>query len=376
MATNLHVFKRASQAYVKVLGDGVTYKVADVLGIDMRRDLCVVRVDDTSTPSLILSGSRNPTIGDEVFVVGNPKGLEGSVSKGIVSSIRKNAGLIQIDAAISPGSSGGPVVNSHAEVIGIAVSSLVGGQNLNFAIPVDFLSALKLDFTALAKRVHELRQSLEYASIANPVAYAGTLSVSDKENDKLEGFVKSVSNKTAFYDQRNHESLAELESESKYDLEGNKVEYRSYSEGKLLFENFWTYDKQGFIVKYVDKSHGSRKERDLPPENSILMKLGSRTFGKIQERGKTYDSDGNLTEQILKMNDLWKRKTNTYGSHGFLAETKLYLNGKLKAVYRYKHETDQFGNWIKRYVTVYNPDFPQYGFTPICVEYREITYWQ
>lgn len=176
VATNLHVFTRASQAYVKVLGTGIKYKVTEVLGIDMRRDLCVVRVSDTSTPPLTLNASGKRAIGDEVYVAGNPEGLEGSFSKGIVSSIRKGLGLIQIDAALSHGSSAGPVVNTSAEVIGVAVSSRVDGQNLNFAIPVEYLSALKLDFK-------------------DRVVVAGALSLKDKDVAKLEGPVQSVSKK-------------------------------------------------------------------------------------------------------------------------------------------------------------------------------------
>jgi S1-C subfamily serine protease len=143
VATNLHVLTRASKASVKVLKDGVTYGVAEVRGIDIRRDLCVLRVDDTSTPPLVMSTPSDPyelpdaAVGDEIYVAGNPKGLEGSFSRGIISGIRSELGLIQIDAPISPGSSGGPVVDNHAEVIGIAVSSVVGGQNLNFAIPIE-----------------------------------------------------------------------------------------------------------------------------------------------------------------------------------------------------------------------------------------------
>lgn len=124
VATNLHVFKRASNAFVKLVSGGISYKVIEVVGIDIRNDLCVIRIDDASISPLVLNGSKNPSIGDEIFAFGNPRGLEGTVSKGIVSSIRNDLGLIQIDAAISPGSSGGPVVNERAEVIGIAVSSL------------------------------------------------------------------------------------------------------------------------------------------------------------------------------------------------------------------------------------------------------------
>ena len=83
--------------------------------------------------------------------MGSPEGLSGSISKGIVSALRKfepyNYSLIQIDAAISPGSSGGPVVNKKGEVVGITVSKLdiPNAQNLNFAVPTKYLEFLMRD---------------------------------------------------------------------------------------------------------------------------------------------------------------------------------------------------------------------------------------
>src|SRR5262249_20798619 len=126
IATNLHVLERASQGYIKTLKEGVTYKIDRIVEIDMVHDLCVCKATGASARPLTL-GSNRPGVGDDVFVGGNPQGLEASVSKGIVSAVRRDEGLLQIDAAISPGSSGGPVVDSRAEVLGITVSSLVEG---------------------------------------------------------------------------------------------------------------------------------------------------------------------------------------------------------------------------------------------------------
>ena len=85
-----------------------------------------------------------PKPGDAVFVIGNPEGLEKAISQGIVSGIRKvdDKELIQITAAISHGSSGGPVFDGRGEVIGVTVGMLDSGQNLNFAIPVRFVSEI------------------------------------------------------------------------------------------------------------------------------------------------------------------------------------------------------------------------------------------
>ena len=102
-------------------------------------------MDLTSKP-LRVSGDKAET-GDPVFVIGNPEGLEKTLSQGIVSGVRKLDGrtLLQITSPISHGSSGGPVLNAKGEVEGVAVSMLTEGQNLNFAVPANaviaFLSA-------------------------------------------------------------------------------------------------------------------------------------------------------------------------------------------------------------------------------------------
>jgi S1-C subfamily serine protease len=87
-----------------------------------------------------------------VFAVGNPGGLEGTFSQGIVSSLRDLDGLslLQITAPISPGSSGGPIVDEKGEVVGVAVATFKGGQNLNFAVPAKYVALLD---TAIGKAV-------------------------------------------------------------------------------------------------------------------------------------------------------------------------------------------------------------------------------
>lgn len=107
VATNLHVLKRASQGYVKSLSDGISYKISSVVGFDLKHDICVLKLSEAGGVPLPLS-TDDVAVGDDILVAGNPEGLEASFSKGIVSGIRSGSGLIQMDAAISPGSSGGP----------------------------------------------------------------------------------------------------------------------------------------------------------------------------------------------------------------------------------------------------------------------------
>lgn len=139
LATNYHVIKNASRIYAKIVGASTFYDVT-VIDTDKGRDLALVAVEGPKGQPLRLGDVRRIAVGDAVYVVGNPEGLEGTFSAGIISALRD--GYVQITAPISHGSSGGPVLNDRGQVIGIAVGLFENGQNLNFAIPVSYLSSL------------------------------------------------------------------------------------------------------------------------------------------------------------------------------------------------------------------------------------------
>jgi tetratricopeptide (TPR) repeat protein len=108
--------------------------------------LAVLHIDVDIDPNFLALSAVAPSPGETVFAIGNPEGLEKSISAGIVAANREIDGrsLIQITAPISHGSSGGPVLNSAGEVIGVSVGMLQEGQNLNFAIPIAKVKALLL----------------------------------------------------------------------------------------------------------------------------------------------------------------------------------------------------------------------------------------
>jgi hypothetical protein len=154
VATNLHVIEGMSGGYAKLVGQKGSFNVNGTVAIDAEHDLALLAVQGTNAPSLrISSPDRKPEIGEEIFVAGNPEGLEGTFSSGIVSGVRQiqSGVLIQITAPISPGSSGGPVLNANGDVVGVVVSYYKDGQNLNFAIPSSDLSKLLLNATASPK---------------------------------------------------------------------------------------------------------------------------------------------------------------------------------------------------------------------------------
>ena len=146
IATNLHVVEGVFNGYVKRVGENRKHRISGIVAMDSQQDLAILRVSDISAPVLPIGNSDAIQIGESVYAVGNPKGyLEGTFTEGVVSGVREfqvDSKRIQISAPISEGSSGGPVLNSKGEVIGVAVSGLTEGQNLNFAIPSNYLKEL------------------------------------------------------------------------------------------------------------------------------------------------------------------------------------------------------------------------------------------
>ncbi|GEM_PF-2042635 len=382
VATNLHVFKRASQGYIKLLNSETTYNIEAITGINRRHDLCVFRVNGAPAVPLSIHTIKS-SVGDDVYAAGNPKGLEGTFSKGIISSIRSEQGLIQIDAAISSGSSGGPVVNSRAEVIGVAVSSLVNGQNLNFAVPAAYLQATLQNWNA-------------------SIDVAGALSLTDRDQGKLQGPVRRViTSHTAYmYNQQTDKyeeanlniqtrqfikGPPELLKSISYNYEGNQIEQVNYKDSvfrKIEKE----YDEEGFISRgTITDNAGKQTVTEFTKRESINLKFSNRNYSttsKLEYKdasgnihtgiSTTYDRDGNEIEYIHHVKG--ERITRRFDSDGNEIEESVYKNDKLEESYRYTYEFDKFGNWTKQICTSYNPKFSDLGYTPFEAMYREITY--
>jgi len=145
--TNHHVLQEAARAEVRT-NDGKTYAVKRILGDDKAGDLVRISLDIPADVARPLPVSLSfPRVGEKIFVMGTPLGLEKTVSDGIVSALREIPGfgtIVQVTAPISPGSSGSPVVNMKGEVVGVATFFVVAGQNLNFAIPGERIVKLSL----------------------------------------------------------------------------------------------------------------------------------------------------------------------------------------------------------------------------------------
>jgi len=151
IVTNRHVFKGGFVAKAK-LANGEECFIGKVIAEDKEHDLVCVEIIDTHKTKTSIDikpleiDPILPEVGDRIIAVGNPLGLEATVSEGIVSAVRKlpqDGEIIQITAPVSSGSSGGPLVNMKGKVIGVVFAQLKEGQNLNFAIPSKYIAQLK-----------------------------------------------------------------------------------------------------------------------------------------------------------------------------------------------------------------------------------------
>jgi len=158
--TNYHVIADARQVEV-TLHNRKKYR-ATVVGTDRSHDLAIIQIKAPDLAPMTLGDSRNLQVGQKVYAIGNPFGLAGTLTRGIVSSIRsvqEPDGMtideaIQTDAAINPGNSGGPLLNWHGEVIGIntMIASSVGqSAGIGFAIPINTAKAVLNDLVTLGR---------------------------------------------------------------------------------------------------------------------------------------------------------------------------------------------------------------------------------
>jgi S1-C subfamily serine protease len=178
IATNFHVIEDACNVTVKFSTSGKTVPVTALIGVDQDNDLALLRVNAQGLPTAEVGKSAQLNPGDGVVAIGNPMGLEQSVSEGIISGIRHPSSRywIQTTAPISPGSSGGGLYSRRGELVGITSFTLRESQNLNFAVPVErALGLLNAPYTPSQEvpwsRIRELRckqssDNLDWSMIA------------------------------------------------------------------------------------------------------------------------------------------------------------------------------------------------------------------
>ncbi len=151
IVTNNHVVEDADEILVTLLDNDKEYK-AKVIGLDPDSDLAVIKIDAKNLNNIAFADSKNALEGDVVFAIGNPFGVGGTITQGIISALNKTGiginnyeNFIQTDASINPGNSGGALVDSRGALVGInsAILSRSGGNNgIGFAIPSNMVKSV------------------------------------------------------------------------------------------------------------------------------------------------------------------------------------------------------------------------------------------
>ena len=180
MVTNVHVLAGARMA-TATFPNGETYKITGTYSVDQSRDICIAQIDASGLPVLPLAAGL-PRKGENVTALGSPQGLSFTATRGIISAIRSGDELsgdightlkgnwIQVDAALSPGNSGGPLINNAGEVVGMSTLASQGrAQNLNFGISVD-----------------DIRAAISAATKQSLVAFADSVGKIDMEESRPE----------------------------------------------------------------------------------------------------------------------------------------------------------------------------------------------
>ncbi len=154
IVSNLHVVQGAAALRVK-LPSGDVYKTADLVDVDDAKDIAIIKIKGFKLPTVSLGDSDKAETGDAIVAISSPEGLVNSLTTGVISGVRRldTHRVFQVTAPISRGSSGGALFNSDGEVIGIVTYLLKSGQNINFALPVNYARGMISDqvTTTLAK---------------------------------------------------------------------------------------------------------------------------------------------------------------------------------------------------------------------------------
>jgi tetratricopeptide (TPR) repeat protein len=171
IVTNYHVL--AGNDRLEVLHNNETVPYVDIIGIDVVKDILILKIEEKKFPAIKIGDSKSLNIGQRIYAIGSPLGFENTISEGIISGLRSyeevGKNFIQITASISSGSSGGAVVNDKGELIGISTLTAKAGQNINFAIPID--EVLNVEIGSYSK--NEAYKNFELFSKGNDAAVKG-----------------------------------------------------------------------------------------------------------------------------------------------------------------------------------------------------------
>ena len=306
VVTNYHVINMAADVKIK-LG----MKVLDVEGVlhaDPENDLAIVKMEGKDYPKVKIGDANKLQVGEKIYVIGSPQGLENTISEGILSGIRevdRKHKILQMTAPISPGSSGGPLFNSDGEVVGVATFLIAETQNLNFAMPINLVLA------GLAKKELVSPQEacqVDYNETAACWYYQGLAFGTTGQFDRAaEAFKRSL-------------AIDSKKTETYINLGVSYANMRRYKEAvemlneavKIEPDHPDALNKLGTVYgqmgKYKESLSALKKSAGLKPENPENYYGMAVTYGKM----------GDFSESIKAANEAIKLNPKYAEAHGLL----------------------------------------------------------
>ena len=284
--TNYHVIEKSKKGYINLIGKKTKYDLLKVMSEDKEKDLAIVSVSYLDASPLPLIDKKAVVIGEKVYVIGTPLGFEGTISEGIVSGIRivDSRNILQITAPISPGSSGGPVLNSNGEVIGIAFLSYKYGQNLNFAIPVSELIQL-INERNLSIPSLKFITSTEKDIVNEP-------DIKPADNKENTNIFKHFTQAYSFISQNKYDEAITLLEEI---IEADPGYFRAYYYLGLISKEKGDFNK---AIEYLNKA------LEIEPDYKNAKDLLSSINKSIQEEKR--EEDGSIHQTMKDLEDMIK----------------------------------------------------------------------
>ena len=233
IVTNLHVVEGDSSATV-TLANGDIYDDVQVIAVDERRDIVIIKIAGFQLPTVEFGNSDAVVVGEGVYAIGSPQGLDLTISDGIISGKRRDPGdegsqVLQTTAAISPGSSGGGLFDKGGRLIGITTSQMPDGESLSFAVPVNYVRGMLSVVPTMSLTELKAQQS---SGVADSNAAAGASTTPLGSVPLLASAYTRVSGETAMVSQSGKTAVV------KFSKDG--VVY-----GTSIV--FWDDDRQAFI---------------------------------------------------------------------------------------------------------------------------------
>jgi tetratricopeptide (TPR) repeat protein len=321
VVTNYHVLSGNERLEIFHGKEIVPY--VDIIGIDVNKDILILKIDAKKFPSIKVGNSNSLEIGQRVYAIGSPMGFENSISEGIISGLRSydelNRNYIQITASISPGSSGGAVVNDEGELIGISTLTVKESQNLNFAIPVDDVLSVEIrsltkndeykDFELFYKGNNASErgnypEAIKYYSrfIEKYTHYANPYYNRGFAEYKLEDYISAIKDfNTAIEIDPFYVEAYNYRGNAKSDLEDNTGAIQDYNKAIEIKPNYaYAYYNRGIVKGNLENYRGAIQDYDKAIEikpnyveaynNRGTLKVRIKDFiGAIKDLNRTIE---------------------------------------------------------------------------------------